>query len=244
MYHREHSNRGIFTLIELLVVIAIIAILASMLLPALNQARAKAKSIKCTSNLKQVNTTFALYMNDFNSSLLIADQPGGQWKFWSDIYYDRLKYLSSREVMLCPSIQPQKYTVRNFVYGVVKNPGYFKPGIMTSATKNGYHYEVLNGTRIKNYTEMLIDGDSAHEYTSALGAPYYIKAGLCQIFELNLVSGYGAHLRHGNRGNFGFLDGHVEPLNGTAYATACRKRVGNDAQAVGVWTVEDVFVQF
>ena len=84
MFKRDKS----FTLIELLVVIAIIAILAAMLLPALQQARARATATRCTSNLKSTITSAVAYMDDHRGFWSVDKNAVYSWTFgmWAGRY--------------------------------------------------------------------------------------------------------------------------------------------------------------
>lgn len=89
--YAKNQSLTFFTLIELLVVIAIIAILASMLLPALSAARAKAQTITCVNNLRQISTAMAFYLDD-NSDYYPFTKDIADYSWQMHI----LKYLSGK----------------------------------------------------------------------------------------------------------------------------------------------------
>ncbi len=95
---------GSFTLIELLVVIAIIAILAGMLLPALNRSREQSRVAKCAANLKTLGTAMILYADDYDGDIYgVSHKFNGGVDKSPNMDTNLFEYTKTKNVFVCPS---------------------------------------------------------------------------------------------------------------------------------------------
>jgi prepilin-type N-terminal cleavage/methylation domain-containing protein/prepilin-type processing-associated H-X9-DG protein len=193
----EVQRRRAFTLIELLVVVAIIAILASLLLPALASAKGKSQAARCLNNLKQLGLATLMYAQDYRNAVQI-DAPLNPGVTWGSILSTN-QNLKALDLFVCPTYSPRRFTNWFKTYGVRQDP--------PPENTEGDFGEILAVETITRPVDYLHLADTTSRGRQGIGAEQY--------YFFRADTEMEVHARHSQKANGLFLDGHVEACGRT-----------------------------
>ncbi len=231
-----NPRRNGFTLIELLVVISIIALLISILLPSLGKARQSARDLTCATNLKSIGQALAVYATDYKgwwpkAAGNLPGQPGNTaprdlWHrvaLYPRIYdttpdptgVDNTYAYLKKTVFECPAatLNWDQVTASDISYGMAAQLTYTRGS--NSTTKHGGpdKYKKITNLNYPSQTATVMDDNMPWAGTGLTPTSYSAGAAWQADWNDQWLALQRALVRHNNRINVVFFDGHASPVN-------------------------------